>query len=171
MRPCQRSVELAAKQFFDKLKPAPRSRSGRTNCQKDQQPFRPLAAKNQASWYGSSWRGLQSDASTPDDSRLITPETTPPSIPTNSATAPRRVVRLHNNKHAFSRPNSLSRPATLSPSNAAALAAARDGARPTKSERPQSASMKGDITWSNVDVGDTTTHRANSLATTARMKR
>src|SRR5262249_48565551 len=35
----------------------------------------------------SSWRGLQSDASTPDDSRLITPETTPPSIPTNSATA------------------------------------------------------------------------------------
>ena len=34
--------------------------------------------KNQASWYGSSWRGLQSDASTPDDSRLITPETTPP---------------------------------------------------------------------------------------------
>ena len=65
----------------------------------------------------------------------------------------RRVVRLHNNKHAFSRPNSLSRPATLSPSNAAALAAARDGARPTKSERPQSASMKGDITWSNVDVG------------------
>ncbi|MDR3466463.1 MAG: hypothetical protein P4M07_11010, partial [Xanthobacteraceae bacterium] len=48
-----------------------------------------LAAKNQASWYCSSWRGLQSDASTPDDSRLITPETTPPSIPTNSATAPR----------------------------------------------------------------------------------
>ncbi|MDR3464403.1 MAG: hypothetical protein P4M07_00525, partial [Xanthobacteraceae bacterium] len=46
------------------------------------------AAKNQASWYCSSWRGLQSDASTPDDSRLITPETTPPSIPTNSATAP-----------------------------------------------------------------------------------
>ena len=36
----------------------------------------------------SSWRGLQSDASTPDDSRLNTPETTPPSIPTNSATAP-----------------------------------------------------------------------------------
>jgi hypothetical protein len=27
-------------------------------------------------------------ASTPDDSRLITPETTPPSIPTNSATGP-----------------------------------------------------------------------------------
>src|SRR5262249_6321946 len=33
-----------------------------------------------------SWRGLLSDAQTPDDSRLITPETTPPSIPTNSAT-------------------------------------------------------------------------------------
>src|SRR6516165_8173411 len=31
----------------------------------------------------SSWRGLLSDAQTPDDSRLITPETTPPSIPTN----------------------------------------------------------------------------------------
>ena len=29
---------------------------------------------------------LLSDAQTPDDSRLITPETTPPSIPTNSAT-------------------------------------------------------------------------------------
>src|SRR5450759_2284739 len=73
---------------MDAIEPAPRSRSGRTNCQKDQQPSRPRAAKNQASWYCSSWRGLQSDASTPDDSRLITPETTPPSIPTNSATAP-----------------------------------------------------------------------------------
>src|ERR1035437_1037599 len=93
MRPCQRSVELAAKQFFDKLKPAPRSRSGRTNCQKDQQPFRPLAAKNQASWYCSSWRGLQSDASTSDDLRLNTPETTPPSIPTNPATAPSQIQK------------------------------------------------------------------------------
>ena len=36
------------------------------------------AYSHQASCYGSSWRGLQSDASTPDDSRLITPETTPP---------------------------------------------------------------------------------------------
>jgi len=62
----------------------PRGHRGR---QKDQQPFRPLAAKNRASWYCSSWRGLQSDASTPD-SRLSTPETRPPSIPTNSATAP-----------------------------------------------------------------------------------
>src|ERR1700681_673166 len=70
------------------IEPAPRSRSGRTNCRKDQQPYRLQAAKNQASWYCSSWRGLQSDASTPDDSRLITPETTPPSIPTNLATAP-----------------------------------------------------------------------------------
>src|ERR1700681_1305642 len=70
------------------IEPAPRSRSGRTNCRKDQQPYRLQAAKNQASWYCSSWRGLQSDASTPDDSRLITPETTPPSIPTNSKTAP-----------------------------------------------------------------------------------
>src|SRR5260221_13931534 len=73
---------------MDAIEPAPRSRSGRTNCRKDQQPYRLQAAKNQASWYCSSWRGLQSDASTPDDSRLITPETTPPSIPTNSKTAP-----------------------------------------------------------------------------------
>jgi hypothetical protein len=36
----------------------------------------------------SSWRGLQSGASTPDDSRLNTPETTPTSIPTTPATAP-----------------------------------------------------------------------------------
>ena len=36
---------------------------------------------------GTSWRGLQSDALTSDDSRLNTPETTPPSIPTNLATA------------------------------------------------------------------------------------
>src|SRR5580700_7296091 len=35
-----------------------------------------------------SWRGLLPGASTPGDSRLITPETTPPSIPTNSATGP-----------------------------------------------------------------------------------
>src|ERR1700676_4530646 len=73
---------------MDAIEPAPRSRSGRTNCRKDQQPYRLQAAKNQASWYCSSWRGLQSDASTPDDSRLNTPETTPPSFPTNSATAP-----------------------------------------------------------------------------------
>ncbi|NGX98484.1 MAG: hypothetical protein G4V63_25730, partial [Candidatus Afipia apatlaquensis] len=33
-------------------------------------------------------RSLQSDASTPDDSRFITPETTPTSIPTKSATGP-----------------------------------------------------------------------------------
>src|SRR5450759_167677 len=77
---------------MDAIEPAPRSRSGRTNCQKDQQPSRPRAAKNQASWYCSSWRGLQSGASTPDDSRLITPETTPPSIPTNPAT-PRAAYR------------------------------------------------------------------------------
>jgi len=32
----------------------------------------------------------RSDALTPDDSRFITPETTPPSIPTNRATAPVR---------------------------------------------------------------------------------
>jgi TIR domain len=36
----------------------------------------------------------QSDASTPDDSRLITPETTPPSIPTNSPTAPPLALQL-----------------------------------------------------------------------------
>src|SRR6202790_5375008 len=72
---------------MDAIEPAPRSRSGRTNCRKDQQPYRLQAAKNQASWYCSSWRGLQSGASTPDDSRLNTPETTPPSIPTNPATA------------------------------------------------------------------------------------
>src|SRR5215813_12394027 len=36
----------------------------------------------------SSWRGLLSGASAPDDSRLNTPETTPPPIPTNSATGP-----------------------------------------------------------------------------------
>jgi hypothetical protein len=35
-------------------------------------------------------RQFQSDASTPDDSRLITPETTPTLIPTNSATGPRQ---------------------------------------------------------------------------------
>src|SRR4029079_18854326 len=63
-------------------------RSDRTNCRKDGQPSRVQAAKNQASWYCLSWRGLQSGASTPDDSRLNTPETTPPSIPTNLATAP-----------------------------------------------------------------------------------
>jgi hypothetical protein len=90
-RPCQHSVELVAKQLFNKIgaiEPEPRSRSGQTNCRKDQQPYRLQAAKNQASCYRSSWRGLQSDASTPGDSTLITPETTPPSIPTNSATAP-----------------------------------------------------------------------------------
>src|SRR4029079_11478655 len=63
-------------------------RSDRTNCRKDGQPSRVQAAKNQASWYCLSWRGLQSGASTPDDSRLNTPETTPPSIPTTPATAP-----------------------------------------------------------------------------------
>jgi len=36
----------------------------------------------------SSWRGLLPDARTPGDSRFITPETTPHSIPTNPATAP-----------------------------------------------------------------------------------
>src|ERR1700689_3553514 len=66
----------------------PRSQSGKTSWRKFQQPYRLRAAKNQASCYCSSWRGLQSDASTPDDSRLITPETTPPSIPTNPATGP-----------------------------------------------------------------------------------
>ncbi|MGX9428575.1 TonB C-terminal domain-containing protein, partial [Bradyrhizobium sp. LeoA1S1] len=35
-----------------------------------------------------SWRGLQPGASTPGDSRLITPETTPLSIPTAFRTAP-----------------------------------------------------------------------------------
>jgi hypothetical protein len=57
---------------------------------KGAQPSRSRAATNQASWRRSSWRGLLSGASTPDDSRLITPETTPPSIPTNPATGPRR---------------------------------------------------------------------------------
>src|ERR1700693_3238460 len=47
-----------------------------------------MAAIAQASWYRSSWRGLLPGASTPGDSRLITPETTPPSIPTNPRTAP-----------------------------------------------------------------------------------
>ena len=42
-------------------------RSDRTNCRKDGQPSRVQAAKNQASWYCLSWRGLQSGASTPDD--------------------------------------------------------------------------------------------------------
>jgi hypothetical protein len=51
--------------------------------------------ENQASWYCSSWRGLQSDASTPDDSRSNTPETTPPSIPTNSATGPVSLALLY----------------------------------------------------------------------------
>jgi len=41
----------------------------------------------------SSWRGLLSDAPTSDDSRLNTPETTPPSIPTNSATGPKETVK------------------------------------------------------------------------------
>jgi len=84
-------IELAADQLFDELtRPSPYLGLDRveTSCRKGQQPFRSLAAKNQASWYCSSWRGLQSDASTPDDSRLNTPETTPTSIPTNSATAP-----------------------------------------------------------------------------------
>jgi WD40 repeat protein len=35
-----------------------------------------------------SWRGLLPGAPTPGDSRLITPETTPLSIPTKPATAP-----------------------------------------------------------------------------------
>src|SRR5947209_10296934 len=45
-----------------------------------------------------SWRGLQSGALTPDDSRLITPETTPPSIPTNPATAPEEQYELQFSK-------------------------------------------------------------------------
>jgi DNA-binding transcriptional LysR family regulator len=80
-RACQHSVKLTADQLFDELtrsSPSPRSRSDQTNCRKvGEQPLL-QAARNQPSWYCSSWRGLQSDASTPDDSRLITPETTPP---------------------------------------------------------------------------------------------
>ena len=90
-RPCQHSVELAADQLFDELtRSSPHLGLDRINpiVEKINSHSRSQAAKNQASWYCSSWRGLQSDASTPDDSRLNTPETTPPSIPTNSATAP-----------------------------------------------------------------------------------
>ncbi len=47
------------------------------------------------------WHGLQSDAPTPDDSRLITPETTPPSIPTTPATPPPQV--RHETKFRFMR--------------------------------------------------------------------
>ena len=83
--------ELAAEQFFDEL---PRS-SPHFGLKR----IKPVVEKI-AGHIGrrlqtirlrgkcSSWRGLQSDASTPDNSRLITPETTPHSIPTNPATAP-----------------------------------------------------------------------------------
>src|SRR6266568_149691 len=49
------------------------------------------AAQTSNAWYRSSWRGLQPGTSTPSDSRLITPETTPPLIPTTPATAPRKL--------------------------------------------------------------------------------
>ena len=84
-RPCQHNVELAAKQL-DRAQTS--VSTGSNQLSKDQQRYRLQAAKNRASCYCSSWRGLQSDASPPDDSRFFTPETTPPSIPTNSATAP-----------------------------------------------------------------------------------
>ena len=66
------------------------TRSDQTSCRKDGPQSRTQAARYQTSWYCLSWRGLPSGASTPDDSRLNTPETTPPSIPTNTATAPRQ---------------------------------------------------------------------------------
>jgi hypothetical protein len=47
------------------------------------------AARNRTSWYRCSWRGLRSGVLTPDDSRLLTSETTPASFPTTFATAPR----------------------------------------------------------------------------------
>jgi hypothetical protein len=49
--------------------------------------LQPICGNKKLLAKGASTYGLQSDASTPDDSRFITPETTPPSIPTNSATA------------------------------------------------------------------------------------
>jgi len=51
-------------------------------------------------------------ASTPDDSRLITPETTPPSIPTNPATGPRVTPDYTRLQDAFSSANRLSALAT-----------------------------------------------------------
>jgi hypothetical protein len=67
---------------------APRSRSDQTSCRKVGAGLRSQAARKRSSWYRSSWRGLRPGALTPGDSRLITSETTPPSFPTNSATAP-----------------------------------------------------------------------------------
>src|SRR5713101_6993756 len=63
-------------------------RSDQTSCRKDEGPSPLQLSQNQAAWYASSWRSLQPGASTPGDSRLNTPETTPTSIPTNLLTAP-----------------------------------------------------------------------------------
>jgi hypothetical protein len=47
--------------------------------------------------------GLQSDALTPDDSRLITPETTPPSIPTTPRRDPRVGAAAHDHGNYLGR--------------------------------------------------------------------
>jgi hypothetical protein len=65
-----------------------RLQSDRTSCRKDARPRRPQAEIRSYQCYRSSWRGLLPGAPTPGESRFITPETTPPSIPTNPATAP-----------------------------------------------------------------------------------
>src|SRR5713101_5426432 len=69
-------------------------RSDQTSCRKDEGPSPLQLSQNQAAWYASSWRSLQPGASTPGDSRLNTPETTPTSIPTNLLTAPSGVCKM-----------------------------------------------------------------------------
>src|SRR5713101_7150038 len=71
-------------------------RSDQTSCRKDEGPSPLQLSQNQAAWYASSWRSLQPGASTPGDSRLNTPETTPTSIPTNLLTAPDVIDQLFN---------------------------------------------------------------------------